>query len=136
MNTRWFSLRRRLLLLLLTGVTVAWLGAMAYAYLEARHVVTEFLEEEKTQTDEHLRQELAEHFLDALLMPLLFVLPALGGWLWFAAWRGLKPLDEMVREISQRAPQRLDAVTPQTAPQEIRPLIDRMRRSAATLSSI
>jgi signal transduction histidine kinase len=135
MTTRWFSLRRRLLLLLLTGVTVAWLGAMAYAYLEARHVVTEFLEEEKKQTDEHLRHEFAEHFLEALLMPLLFVLPALGGWLWFAAWRGLKPLDEVAREISQRAPQRLDAVTPATAPQEIRPLIEALNSLFARVAA-
>jgi two-component system sensor histidine kinase QseC len=135
MTTRWFSLRRQLLLLLLTGVTLAWLGAMTYAYIEARHAITHFLEEEQKQTDEHLRHELAEHFLEALLMPLLFGLPVLGGWLWFAAWRGLKPLDEMAREIAEREPQRLDPVTPETAPREIRPLIEALNSLFARVAA-
>lgn len=123
-TTRWFSLRRRLLAWLLAGVTVGWLGAMAYAYVEARHEVLEFLKEDHHRDDEHLRQELAEHFLEALLTPLLFGLPVLGGWLWFATWRGLKPLDEVAAELGQRAPERLDPVVPAAAPREIRPLLE------------
>lgn len=124
MTTRWFSLRRRLLAWLLAGVTVGWLGAMAYVYVEARHEIEQYLEEDHQQDDEHLRQEIAEHFIEALLAPLLFGLPLLGGWLWFATWRGLKPLDAVAAEIAQRAPERLDPVLPAAAPNEVRPLLE------------
>lgn len=123
-GTRWFSLRRRLLAWLLSGVTVGWLGAMGHLYLEARHEIEQYLEEDHRQDDEHLRHEIAEHFVEALSMPLLFGLPLLGGWLWFATWRGLKPLDAVAAEIAQRDPERLDPVQPAAAPKEVRPLLD------------
>lgn len=123
-TTHWFSLRRRLLAWLLAGVTVGWLGAMAYAYVEARHEILEFLKEDHHRDDEHLRQELAEHFLEALLTPLLYGLPLLGAWIWFATWRGLRPLDELAAELGRRAPEHLDPVEPAAAPREIRPLLD------------
>jgi signal transduction histidine kinase len=122
--THWFSLRRRLLAWLLAGVTVGWLGAMAYAYIEARHEIREFLEEDHHRDDEYLRKELSEHFLEALLRPLLFGLPLLGGWIWFATWRGLKPLDEVAAELGKRAPDHLDPLAPAAAPHEIRPLLE------------
>lgn len=123
-TTRWFSLRRRLLVWLLAGVTAGWLGAMGYAYVEARHEIEKYLEEDDDHTDEHVRHEIAEHFLKALLTPLLFGLPVLGGWIWFATWRGLKPLDEVAAELGKRAPERLDPVVPATAPREVRPLLE------------
>ncbi len=122
--TRWFSLRRRLLVWLLAGVTAGWLGAMGYAYVEARHEVEKYLEEDDRHEDEHVRHEIAEHLLKALLTPLLFGLPVFGGWIWFATWRGLKPLDEVAAELGKRAPERLDPVAPATAPREVRPLLE------------
>lgn len=123
-TTRWFSLRRRLLLWLLAGMTIGWLGAMGYAYVEARHEVIKYLEEDDDHDDAHIRKEIAEHFLKALLTPLLFGLPVLGGWIWFATWRGLKPLDEVAAELGKRAPERLDPVAPTAAPREVRPLLE------------
>lgn len=125
-NTRWFSLRRRLLLWLLGGVTIGWFAAMGYAYIEARHEFEEFLAERSAGgwDDAHLRHELTEHFLSTLFAPLFLGLPLLGGWVWFATRRGLTPLNEIARELANRSPLRLDAVTPQEAPQEIRPLLD------------
>ncbi len=107
---------------------------MAYMYVEARHVIEEFLAEEEKQSDEKVRHEIAEHFLKALLTPLLFGLPVLGGWIWFATWRGLKPLDEMAGEVSRRAPARLDPVTPPFAPREIRALIEALNALFARLA--
>lgn len=123
-TTRWFSLRRRLLVWLLAGVTVGWLGAMGYAYVEARHEIEKYLEADHEHDDDHVRHEIAEHFLKALLTPLLFGLPVLGGWIWFATWRGLKPLDEVAAELGRRAPDRLDPVALAAAPREVRPLLD------------
>lgn len=133
--TRWFSLRRRLLLLLLGGVTVGWLAAMGFAYIEARHEIEDLLETRSGHDDKnyegedaHVRKELAEHFIQTLLSPLLFGLPLLGGWIWFATRRGLAPLDEIAVELGTRAPERLDPVVPATAPREIRPLLEALNK--------
>lgn len=126
MTTRWFSLRRRLLVWLLAGVTVGWLGAVGTAYVDVHDKVLELLEEHEQEgvPDAKVREELAEHLLTTMLTPLLFGLPLLGGWLWLATWRGLKPLDEVAEELTRRAPERLDPVTPVAAPREVRPLLD------------
>jgi len=71
-----------------------------------------------------VRKELTDHLLKTMLTPLLFGVPLFGAWIWFATWRGLKPLDEVATEIGKRAPEHLDPVAPAAAPREIRPLID------------
>ncbi len=128
--TRWFSLRRRLLLLLLGGVTAGWLVAMGYTYVEARHQIDDLLtshHEDLSADDEaaaHLRHELAEHFVKTLLTPLLFGLPLLGGWIWFATRRGLAPIAVVTSAVTKRAPERLEPLVLVKAPVEIRPLVD------------
>jgi two-component system sensor histidine kinase QseC len=126
--TRWFSLRRRLLVWLLAGMTIGWLGAMGAIYVEARQELAKLHKHEdkhdREETREHLREALDEHFIEALLTPLLYGLPLLGGWIWFATRRGLKPLDEVAAELGKRAPERLDPVAPAAAPREVRPLLD------------
>lgn len=126
MTTRWFSLQRRLLALLLGGVTVGWLAAVGFAYIEAREEVMELLEkrERHGKLEKRVQKELAEHLIESLLSPLLFGLPLLGGWIWFATRRGLAPLDGIAREVGARAPDRLDPVVPVEAPREVRPLLD------------
>ncbi len=131
-QTRWFSLRRRLLVWLLGGITVGWLGAMGVVYFEARHELAK-LHKYEEKRDRHaaqdrLRHELDEHFIEGLLTPLLFGLPLLGGWIWFATWRGLRPLDEVAAELGKRAPERLDPVAPPVAPREIRPLLEALNK--------
>lgn len=42
--TRWFSLRRRLLALLLTGVTLGWAAALALSYQDAHHEIDEIFD--------------------------------------------------------------------------------------------
>ncbi|MCX8086560.1 MAG: ATP-binding protein [Rhodocyclaceae bacterium] len=138
-GTRWFSLRRRLLVWLLTGVTVSWLGAMGYAWFEARHELEELFEEHHDGDEEHVRHELAEHFLVTLFTPLAVGLPLLGAWIWFATRQGMKPLDGLAAEIAARAPERLDPLVPRAAPREIRPLIEALNglfsRVAASLEA-
>jgi signal transduction histidine kinase len=128
--TRWFSLRRRLLLWLLVGVTAGWLGAMGYAYVEAQHGVeylVEQFEEHETDSHEarrHLHHELLEHFVGVMFMPLLLGLPLLGAWIWFATRQGLAPVAEIAAEVAGRDPERLDPISPAAAPKELRPLLD------------
>ncbi len=127
-RTRWFSVRRRLLVWLLGGVTLGWLAAMGVVYVEARQELARLHSHEdkhsRNETRDELRHELDEHFIEALLTPLLFGLPVLGGWIWFATRRGLKPLDEIAAELGKRVPERLDPVVPVAAPREIRPLLE------------
>ncbi|MDP1606476.1 MAG: ATP-binding protein [Rhodocyclaceae bacterium] len=131
-QTRWFSLRRRLLVWLLGGITIGWLGAMGVVYFEARHELAK-LHKHEEKRDRHeardrLREEFDEHFIQGLLTPLLFGLPLLGGWIWFATRRGLAPLDEVAAELGKRAPERLDPVAPAVAPREIRPLLEALNK--------
>jgi signal transduction histidine kinase len=125
-TTRWFSLRRRLLVWLLGGVTAGWLAAVGFAYVETRHEVMELLEkrERHEKLEKRVSKELTDHLLKTMLTPLLFGVPLFGAWIWFATWRGLRPLDEVAAELGKRAPERLDPVVPAAAPREIRPLLE------------
>ncbi len=54
MNTLWFSLRRRLLALLLGGVSVAWLATMAFSYVDAHNEVDELFDAQLAQSAQTL----------------------------------------------------------------------------------
>ncbi|MBU3696672.1 ATP-binding protein [Dechloromonas sp.] len=212
MTTVWFSLRKRLLALLLGGVTVAWLGTLVFSYLDAHHEVDELFDaqlaqaaqtllalashedgdhiedlgdaghkyqrqlrfqlwsadgrlllrsqnapespltaisgfsETSTKSDGHwrhysqwnnekslqiqvsenhrIRDELIGQIAWRLLFPALLGLPLIGFWVWLATRHGLSSLDNIAREITQRDPQQLYALTPDAAPVEIRPLLE------------
>jgi len=128
-STRWFSLRKRLLLLLLGGVTVGWVVILAFTYVGARHEMDELFDSGIVQTEDsdhaaHIRKELTEQFVKRMLMPGLFGLPLLGLWVWFATRRGLAPIDAVTRQVASRAPDHLEALAPAAAPVEIRPLVE------------
>jgi len=53
-TTVWFSLRRRLLTLLLGGVTVVWLVSMLLSYIDAHHEVDELFDAELAQSAQTL----------------------------------------------------------------------------------
>lgn len=52
--TAWFSLRRRLLLLLLGGVSVCWLVTLAWSYVDAHHEIDELFDAQMAQTAQAL----------------------------------------------------------------------------------
>ncbi len=62
--TVWFSLRRRLLALLLGGVTVAWLATMLFSYIDAHHEVDELFDAQLAQSAQTLLA-LAGHDADS-----------------------------------------------------------------------
>jgi len=62
-TTVWFSLRRRLLALLLGGVTVAWLVTMIFSYIDAHHEVDELFDAQLAQAAQTLLA-LASHDTD------------------------------------------------------------------------
>jgi two-component system sensor histidine kinase QseC len=53
-NTVWFSLRRRLLGLLLGGVAAAWLVTMVFSYIDAHHEVDELFDAQLAQAAQTL----------------------------------------------------------------------------------
>ena len=54
MTTAWFSLRRRLLGLLLGGVAAAWLVTMAFSYIDAHHEVDQLFDAQLAQAAQTL----------------------------------------------------------------------------------
>ena len=54
MNTAWFSLKRRLLMLLLGGVAAAWLGTFVFSYFDAHHEVDELFDAQMAQAAQTL----------------------------------------------------------------------------------
>jgi len=210
-NTAWFSLRRRLLGLLLGGVAAAWLATMVFSYIDAHHEVDELFDAQLAQaaqtllalaghdegddiedlgdvahkyqrrlrfqiwrgdgkllmrsknapetaltatdgfsetrgedghwrhfsqwSDErtlqvqvsenhHIRDDLIGHIAWRLLFPALFGLPLIGLWVWLATRHGLASLDGIARQIASRAPQQLQPLTPASAPEEIRTMLE------------
>ena len=126
MNTRWFSLRRRLLTLLLGGITAAWLATSIWVYVGIHHELDDLLEDRPAHSEESAEEhkELIRDVARRLLAPMLFGLPLLGLWIWLATWRALKPLDDVAKQITTREPERLQPLAPASAPREIRPLVE------------
>lgn len=211
MTTRWFSLRRRLLGLLLGGVAAAWLAMMVLSALDAHHEVDELFDAQLAQSaqtllalaggndephvgdlgeaahkyqrrlrfqiwhadgrlllrsenapatpltaaegfsetdgddghwrhfslwngernrqvqlseDHRVRDELIGQIAWRLLLPALFGLPLIGLWVWIATRRGLASLDCIAGQIASRDPQQLQALTPASAPAEIRAMLE------------
>ncbi len=54
MTTTWFSLRRRLLALLLGGVAAAWLATMVFSFFDAHHEVNELFDAQLAQAAQTL----------------------------------------------------------------------------------
>ncbi|MBL8429458.1 MAG: sensor histidine kinase N-terminal domain-containing protein [Dechloromonas sp.] len=211
MTTVWFSLRRRLLGLLLGGVAAAWLATMVFSYIDAHHEVDELFDAQLAQAaqtllalashaegediedldnvahkyqrrlqcqiwradgklivrssnapetpltntdgfseihgkeghwrhfsqwnkdrslqvqvseNHHIRDDLIGHIAWRLLFPALFGLPLIGLWVWLATRQGLSSLDGIARQIASRAPQQLQPLTPASAPEEIRTMLE------------
>lgn len=57
------------------------------------------------------------------VLPLLLFMPLLLGLIYFSVRRGLKPLDDLTGEVSNRSPENLDALNEGQAPREVQPLI-------------
>jgi two-component system sensor histidine kinase QseC len=80
-----------------------------------------------------VRDELIGKIASRLAFPLLIGLPLSALWIGIALARGMAPLAGVAREIGQRGPDQLDAVTPARAPQEIRPLVEALNGLLARL---
>jgi len=68
------------------------------------------------------REKLARHIALKMLLPSLLALPVLALLIWFAVGAGLKPLQQLKREVKQRTAERLEPVAAVGVPDEVAPL--------------
>lgn len=210
--TRWFSLRRRLVALLLAGIAAGWLLTLAWSYRDTLHEIDELFDVEMVQIaqtllalaskydedddkiaelpngrhkyqkklifqlwddeghlllrshlaplqplttsdgfsestanghwhyysqwdkerklrvqvgeNHHVRKELTGRIVIRMLVPVLFGLPLLGIWLWFTLRHGLSTIATVSDQVDHRASSNLSPLQPETAPREIRPLVE------------
>jgi two-component system sensor histidine kinase QseC len=74
------------------------------------------------------RLELAGKLARRLLLPALVGLPLLGLWIWLAIRRGLSPMRAIASQIAARRPEQPQALMLDTAPDEVRPLVEEIDR--------
>jgi two-component system sensor histidine kinase QseC len=72
------------------------------------------------------RERLAAQIALNALLPLGAALPLMGALIWWIVSRGLAPISRIGGEIARREPGNLDRLDIDTAPGEIRPLIERL----------
>ena len=68
------------------------------------------------------RERLARHIALKMLLPSLLALPVLVLLIWFAVGAGLRPLQQLKREVKQRAADRLEPIAMTGVPDEVAPL--------------
>lgn len=139
-QTRWFSLRHRLLGWLLVGIILGWLLAVGFAYVEVYYeVLVELREIAGTslgKLERKAQEELIEHLVVTMVAPLLLGVPLFGGWIWWVTRRSLVPVTAIAEAVASRSPDQLDPVVPSEAPTEIRPLIEAMNAQFARLGEL
>ncbi len=79
---------------------------------------------ETVETRAGIKRELASHFL----IPIVAALPLLAGALIWLIGANLAPLSRLAESISQRSPERLDAIPLAGVPQELLPILEQLNR--------
>jgi signal transduction histidine kinase len=129
MSKRTLSLRTRLVGLTLLAVAAVWLLTALMTWHEARHELRELLAHPPSTSSAHFaeeRDEVAGEIAEQLLKPMLFALPALAILLVIAIGLALAPLRQLARDVSERAPDRLDSLPVDALPSEVAPLVTRL----------
>ncbi|HEX7053578.1 MAG TPA: ATP-binding protein [Burkholderiales bacterium] len=82
-----------------------------------------------------MRERLARELSLRMLLPMLLLIPVLGGvgaWVWR---RGLAPLEHTSRRVQERDAGRLDPLPTEDVPVELRPLVDALNALLARLAA-
>lgn len=82
-----------------------------------------------------IREDLATRLTLKIVLPLLLLLPALGGLVWWGVGRGLRSLNFLARSVERRAPEDLAPLRTAQAPLEVQPLILALNHLLERLSS-
>jgi two-component system, OmpR family, sensor kinase len=71
-----------------------------------------------------VRSRLAAQAALRSLLPLLAMLPVMGGLIWYLVGRGLRPLARLTRAVRSRQPEALDPLSAEGVPEEVQPLVE------------
>lgn len=71
-----------------------------------------------------VRSRLAAQAAWRTLLPLLAMLPVMGGLIWYLVGRGLRPLARLTRAVTSRQPEALDPFSDAGVPEEVQPLVE------------
>ncbi len=82
-----------------------------------------------------MRESLARELSLRMLLPVLLLIPILGGVVAWVSRRGLAPLEHTSRRVQERDAGRLDPLPTQDVPTELRPLIDALNALLARLAA-
>lgn len=96
---------------------------------DENHYLVQVGETREARSD--ISAELAKH----LLLPLAVALPLLALGLALAIGRGLAPLSQLAEDIGRRDAARLDPIAATNAPQELKPLLDRLNQLFGRLAA-
>lgn len=80
-----------------------------------------------------VRSRLAAQAALRTVLPLLALLPVMGGLIWFLVGRGLRPLARLARAVKARRPEALESVSAGDAPEEVLPLVEAINGLLARL---
>lgn len=75
-----------------------------------------------------VRSALAAEVALRTVLPLLILLPILGGLLWWIVGRGLAPLRRVAGEVAARRPEALERLSDDALPEEVAPLVESLNR--------
>ncbi len=82
-----------------------------------------------------VRSKLAAEVALRTVLPLLVLLPVMGGLLWWVVGRGLLPLRRVAREVAERRPEALARLSEDALPLEVAPLVVALNGLLADLAS-
>jgi two-component system OmpR family sensor kinase len=82
-----------------------------------------------------VRSHLAAQAALRTLLPLLAMLPVMGGLIWYLVGRGLRPLVRLTRAVKSRQPEALEPLSAAGAPEEVQPLVEAINGLLARLST-
>jgi two-component system, OmpR family, sensor kinase len=71
-----------------------------------------------------VRSRLAAQAALRTVLPLLALLPVMGGLIWYLVGRGLRPLARLARAVKSRRPEALEPLSAEGAPEEVLPLVE------------
>src|SRR5574337_33200 len=80
-----------------------------------------------------VRSRLAAQAAFRTVLPILALLPVMGGLIWYLVGRGLRPLARLARAVKARRPEALDPVSAGDTPAEVRPLVEAINGLLARL---
>jgi two-component system sensor histidine kinase QseC len=113
------------------GFSYATVGARRWrvfsAWDESRHVLVQVGE------DHGVRERIARRIAVNGLLPMVLVLPLLGGLLWLTVARGVGPLARLGDEVARRGSRNLEPLADADLPSETAPLVERLNDLFARL---